>query len=71
MKGIKKEVAYIKNLTVQQRVGAINGSGLRFGIVVSRFNESLTNTLAEEAIRALKFCDVNDKQIELVRVPGA
>ena len=71
MKGIKKEVAYIKNLNVQQRVGAINGSGLRFGIVVSRFNESLTNTLAEEAIRALKFCDVNDKQIELVRVPGA
>ena len=71
MKGIKKEVAHIKNLTVQQRVGAMNGSGLRFGIVVSRFNESLTNTLAEEAIRALKFCDVNDKQIELVRVPGA
>ena len=71
MKGIKKEVAYIKNLNVQQRVGTMNGSGLRFGIVVSRFNESLTNTLAEEAIRALKFCDVNDTQIELVRVPGA
>lgn len=71
MKGIEKEAAYIKNLTVQQKAGAMNGSGLRFGLVVSRFNESLTNTLAEEAIRALKSCDVNDKQIELVRVPGA
>ena len=71
MKGIEKEVAYIKNLNVQQKVGTMNGSGLRFGLVVSRFNESLTNKLAEEAICALKSCDVNESQIELVRVPGA
>ncbi len=71
MKGIEKEAVYIKDLNVQQKAGAMNGSGLRFGLVVSRFNESLTNILAEEAIRALKSCDVNDRQIELVRVPGA
>lgn len=71
MKGTEKEAVYIKDLNVQQKAGAMNGSGLRFGLVVSRFNESLTNILAEEAIRALKSCDVNDRQIELVRVPGA
>ena len=71
MKRIEKEATHIKSLKVQQKVGAMNGSGLRFGLVVSRFNESLTNTLAEETIRALKFCGVNDTQIELVRVPGA
>ena len=71
MKGIEKEAVYINDLNVQQKAGTMNGSGLRFGLVVSRFNESLTNILAEEAIRALKSCDVNDRQIELVRVPGA
>ena len=71
MRGIEKEAVYLNNLEVQQKVGVMNGSSLRFGIVVSRFNEALTTTLAEEAIRALKSCDVNDRQIELVRVPGA
>ena len=71
MKGIEKETTLIENLEVKQWGGDMLGSGLRFGLVVSRFNESLTNLLAKEAIKALKSCDVIDNQIELVRVPGA
>ena len=56
---------------MHQRIGTLNGSGLRFGLVVARFNDQLTDVLAQEAIRALEACGVKSKQIELVRVPGA
>ena len=54
MKGIQEKVAPIAGLEVHQRIGTLNGSGLRFGLVVARFNDQLTDVLAEEAIRALE-----------------
>ena len=71
MKGIQEKVAPIAEVEVHQRIGTLNGSGLRFGLVVARFNDQLTDVLAQEAIRALEACGVKSKQIELVRVPGA
>mgnify|MGYP001188728838 FL=1 len=71
MKGIQEKIAPIADLEVHQRIGKLDGSGLRFGLVVARFNDQLTDVLAREAVRALEACGVKSNQIELVRVPGA
>ncbi|MBI5183832.1 MAG: 6,7-dimethyl-8-ribityllumazine synthase [Nitrospinae bacterium] len=51
--------------------GDMKGSGYRFGIVVSRFNEFITGHLLEGAIDALIRHGVDDKDIEVVKVPGS
>src|SRR5438045_7544914 len=51
--------------------GKLNASGLRFGIVVSRFNEFITDRLLRGAYDALIRSGAADKQINIVRVPGA
>ena len=71
MKGIQEKVAPIGDIEVHQSIGTLDGLGLRFGLVVARFNNQYTDVLAQEAIRALEVCGVKSKQIELVRVPGA
>jgi 6,7-dimethyl-8-ribityllumazine synthase len=43
----------------------------RFGIVVSRFNAFITERLLEGALDALHRTGTQDKNIEVVRVPGA
>jgi 6,7-dimethyl-8-ribityllumazine synthase len=49
----------------------LNAAGLRFGIVVSRFNSFVTEPLLTGAIDALKQHGANDQEIEIIRVPGA
>jgi 6,7-dimethyl-8-ribityllumazine synthase len=44
---------------------------LRFAIVASRFNEFIVESLIRGAIEALQRHGATEKQIELVRVPGA
>ena len=44
---------------------------LRFAIVASRFNEFIVESLVRGAIEALQRHGAAEKQIELVRVPGA
>ena len=51
--------------------GAIVGKGLKFGIVVSRFNDFITSRLLAGALDAFKQCDVDDGNITVVRVPGS
>jgi len=46
-------------------------SGMRFGVVVSRFNSGVTDKLLEGALEALRRAQVADGDIEVVRVPGA
>jgi 6,7-dimethyl-8-ribityllumazine synthase len=46
-------------------------SGMRFGVVVSRFNSGVTDKLLEGALEALRRAQVADADIEVVRVPGA
>jgi 6,7-dimethyl-8-ribityllumazine synthase len=43
----------------------------RFGIVVSRFNSFITDRLLDSALDALHRTGTQDKNIEVVRVPGA
>lgn len=51
--------------------GNINGRKFRFAIVVSRFNDFITNKLLEGALDALKRHETPEENIYVVRVPGA
>jgi len=51
--------------------GELTARDLRFAIVTTRFNEFVVEPLLRGALDALKRHGANDKQIEIVRVPGA
>jgi 6,7-dimethyl-8-ribityllumazine synthase len=51
--------------------GKLQAKGLKFGIVVSRFNEFITSKLLEGAIDALIRHGANEEDIEIVWVPGS
>jgi 6,7-dimethyl-8-ribityllumazine synthase len=51
--------------------GMLLGKGLKFGLVVSRFNEFITKKLVEGAQDALLRHGVNEEDIEVAWVPGS
>ena len=51
--------------------GKLDGSGLRVGIVVSRFNNLITERLLEGALDRLRRSNVADDAVDVCRVPGA
>ncbi len=51
--------------------GSLDGSGLRVGIVVSRFNSTVTDRLLAGALKALREKGVADEDVTVVHVPGA
>ena len=51
--------------------GVLLGEGLKFGVVVSRFNEFITKKLLEGAQDALLRHGVNEGDIETAWVPGS
>ncbi len=51
--------------------GMLLGKGLKFGVVVSRFNEFITSKLLEGAQDALLRHGVNQEDIEIAWVPGS
>ena len=51
--------------------GNFAGAGLKFGIVVSRFNEFITSKLLEGALDGLRRHGVNESDIDVAWVPGA
>jgi 6,7-dimethyl-8-ribityllumazine synthase len=51
--------------------GSLLGKGLKFGLVVSRFNEFITNRLVDGARDALLRHGVSEKDIEVAWVPGS
>ena len=56
---------------VKTIAGDLNAKGFKFGIVVSRFNEFITGHLLEGALDALIRHGADEKNVEVVRVPGA
>jgi len=56
---------------VDEFVGKTESKGLKIGIVVSRFNEMITEGLLAGALDTLKEAGVADEDITLVRVPGS
>jgi len=55
----------------KQFEGSLLGKGLRFGLVVSRFNEFITKKLLEGAQDALCRHGVNEADIDIAWVPGS
>ncbi|HPC83622.1 MAG TPA: 6,7-dimethyl-8-ribityllumazine synthase [Thermoanaerobaculaceae bacterium] len=51
--------------------GVLDAKGLRFGIVVSRFNDLLTGRLLEGAVDCLTRHGARDEDVVLVKVPGS
>ena len=52
-------------------IGTLLGKGLKFGIVVSRFNEFITAKLLEGAQDALSRHGVNEADIDIAWTPGS
>ena len=51
--------------------GSLNASGMHFGIVVSRFNAAITESLLEAALATLRRHGAVEVDVHVVRVPGA
>ena len=51
--------------------GALLGKGLKFGVVVSRFNEFITKKLLEGAQDALLRHGVSEEDVDIAWVPGS
>ena len=51
--------------------GKLVGEGLKFALVVSRFNSFITERLLEGALDSLRRKGVRDQDLTVVRVPGS
>src|ERR1700744_3770142 len=51
--------------------GELSGAGLRFGIVVSRFNDFITERLLAASLGALERAGAADGDVDVAHVPGA
>ena len=51
--------------------GELQAEGLKFAIIVSRFNEFITGKLLEGAIDALIRHGASEKNIDIIKVPGS
>lgn len=51
--------------------GGLSAAGLRFGIVVSRFNSFITERLLAAAVDALERAGATGDRVDVVRVPGS
>lgn len=56
---------------MQRKEEELNASGLKFAIVVSQFNELITNRLLDGALQTIEAAKGNLQDVEVVRVPGA
>jgi 6,7-dimethyl-8-ribityllumazine synthase len=66
---IPSEARAVDNVKTLQ--GDLLARDLRFAIVAARFNELVVESLIRAAVDALLRHGANEKQIELIRVPGA
>jgi 6,7-dimethyl-8-ribityllumazine synthase len=51
--------------------GELSSSGLRFAIIVARFNSFITDRLLAGALDALKRTGAAEEQIDIIRIPGS
>ena len=51
--------------------GQLDGSGFRFAIVASRWNDFISSRLIDGALDAFERLNVEEKAVEVYRVPGA
>jgi 6,7-dimethyl-8-ribityllumazine synthase len=59
------------SLDAPHLAGSVDATGLRVGIIVSRFNADITEALLVGALSALKEHGSSDRDLTVVHVPGA
>ena len=69
--GLCVEIKMAEKLKPGQISGELSAAGLRFGIVVSRFNSFITERLVSAAVDALERAGAASKDVDVVHVPGA
>jgi 6,7-dimethyl-8-ribityllumazine synthase len=60
-----------REIHARETRGSAAAAGLRFGMVVARFNSFITERLLAGALDALRAAGASDAKIEIVRVPGS
>ena len=71
-KGIEAEIeASIENGALNHTHGSFNAEGLTFGVVISRYNDQLTNGLLEAFMGCIQSHGGSIDQVEIFWVPGA
>lgn len=55
---------------MKEIIGKLEAQGLKFGIVVSRFNEMITGRLLDGCMDALKRLGAAENSVFVVRVPA-
>ena len=58
-------------MAARQYVGQLLGEGLKFGVVVSRFNEFITGKLLDGAQDALNRHGVKEEDVDIAWTPGS
>lgn len=61
----------VTQLTSNLTSGKFRADGLRFGVITSRYNNSITESLERAALAALKTGGASEKQVDVLSVPGA
>lgn len=51
--------------------GNLDASGMKFGIVISRYNEFITGKLLDGALDSLRRHNAEEEEIDIVWIPGA
>ena len=69
--GIKAAFFGISGAATPAAEGGLNARGLRFGVVVSRFNSFITERLLAGALDGLRRTGARERDVEIVRVPGS
>jgi len=69
--GLLAVFSYKENWRQKTTEGDLDSSGLRFAVVVSRFNAFVTERLLAGALDALRRTGASNENIEVIRVPGA
>lgn len=69
--GLKATEKAEEKIRRKTRAGNLSAFGLHFGIVVSRFNEFITDRLLRSAYDALVRSGANEEDIDIIRVPGS
>lgn len=68
----EKKESFSQTSAVRQLTGSLTSAeGLRFAIVVARFNEIITRPLLEGALDTFKKYSVREEDVEVVWVPGS
>jgi 6,7-dimethyl-8-ribityllumazine synthase len=61
----------VTQLTSNSAPRKFRADGLRFGVISSRYNNSITEKLERAALGVLKSSGANEKQLDVLHVPGA